>query len=348
MRTLTKRLLAGAAALALAGTLGACATRAGYDEVILYYTAGAGDNKAFSSCIEPGTAGDYPVDDETYSLPTSLRTWNIRHEGGDTDKAIDSGTKPGTDGQPGPHVLTYATADFFINTDCKGGKDSPLVKFWESLGRRYGISKDGESGGFDIGAFRNLMLNTIVPAEEKSLAEGTRFYAADDLDANAHGERAELERRMAPLFQAELRAKLGGDFFCGVGYNRGQTVTWTELVADGTDPDGKPKVKEQPKSGTCPPVRISITDIDYADPGIAAARANVYKSEQDAKAKVVAAQAELDRSRILGQAAQNEAYLRYQEVQAQIAAAEACKANPNCTVIIDGSGHAGVNVGPGK
>lgn len=337
-------ILAGVLAVSVLAGVGACSTRAGYDEVVLYYMSGAGDNKAFGSCIEPGKAGDYPVDDEVYSIPTSLRTWNIRRQGGDTDQAVDSGTKPGADGQPGPHVLTYAAADFFINTDCKDGKNSPVVKFWESLGRRYGIAENGENG-FKVAKFRDLMLNTIVPSEEKALAEGTRWYTADDLDANAHGERGELERRMAPLFGAELRAKLGGDFFCGVGYQRGREVSWTELVPDGVDADGKPKVKEERRSGTCPPVRISITDIDYADPGIAAARAGVYRAEQEAKAKLIAAQSELDRSRILGQAAQNEAYLRYQQIQAQLAAAEACKSAPACTVIIDGTGNASILTG---
>jgi hypothetical protein len=322
---------------------GACSTRAGYDEVVLYYTSGTGDNRAFKECIDPGKAGSYAVDDEVFSIPTSLRTWNIRREGGDTDHPIESGTRPGADGQPGPHVVTYAAADFYINTDCKAGKDSPVVKFWESLGRRYGISEDGDDG-FKADKFKTLLLNTIVPSQEKSLAEGTRFYSADDLDANTHGERGELERRMAPLFAAELRAKLGGDFFCGIGYDRGREVEWTEWVADGTEADGRPKVREEKRKGTCPPVRISITDIDYADAGIAQSRANVYKAEQDAKAKLIGAQAELDQSRILGQAASNESYLRYKQIQAQAAAAEACKANPNCTVIIDGTAGGGVNV----
>ncbi len=345
------RLLRGIATASIAiGTLAAgagCSTRAGYDEVILYYGAGAGDNNAFVQCINPGKAGTYPLDDQVYSIPTSLRTWNIRRQGGDTDKPIESGTRPGVDGQPGPHVVTFASADFYINTDCRAGANSPVVKFWETLGRRYDISADG-GDGFDQKAFVKLLLNTIVPAQEKSLAEGTRFYTADDLDANTHGERGELERRMAPLFAAELRAKLGGDFFCGIGYQRGADVEWTEWVADGTEADGRPKVREEKRKGSCPPVRISITDIDYADVGIAQARANVYKAEQEAKAKLIAAQAELEQARILGQAASNEAYLRYKQIQAQLAAADACKANPNCTVIIDGTGNAGVTVGTAK
>lgn len=337
----------GIGAAAIAGVVllasAACSTRASYDEVVLYYKAGAGDNREFVECINPGKSGDYPIDDQVFSIPTTLRTWNIRREGGDTDKAIESGTRPGADGQPGPKVKTYATAEFFINVDCKAKANSPIVRFWETLGRRYGIAEDGEDG-FKVDKFRELLLNTIVPVEEKVLAAGTRFYTADNLDANTNGERAELERRMAPLFQDELRAKLGGEFFCGVGYNRGAEVEWVELVADGTDPDGRPKVREEKRKGTCPPVRISITDIDYADEGIAAARANVYKAEQEAKAKLIAAQAELQQSQILGQAASNEAYLRYKQIQAQAAAAEACRANANCTVIIDGTAGGGVNV----
>jgi hypothetical protein len=343
MKRLTRGLAAAGMVVGLALATAGCSTRAGYDEVVLYYKAGVGDNRTFQECINPGKAGDYPLDDEVYSIPTSLRTWNIRREGGDTDKAIDTGTKFGPDGQPGPHVITYASADFFINTDCRDSQNSPIVKFWESLGRRYGISDDGENG-FKIDKFRTLLLNTIVPAEEKALAEGTRFYTADELDSNANGQRAEMERRMAPLFAAELRAKLGGDFFCGIGYNRGVAVEWSEWVSDGVDDKGAPKVHEEKRQGSCPPVRISITDVDFADQGIAQARANVYKSEQEAKAKLIAAQAELDQARILGQAASNDAYLKYKAIQAQASAAEACKSNPSCTVIIDGSGRAGVNV----
>jgi len=110
------------AVIALVGTLTACSTRAPADFVILYYKAGAGDNREFQECIEPGHAGSYPVDDEVFPLPVSLRTWNIAVQGGDTDRPITSGSKPapvnGPDGrptgqtQPGPEVLIWATADF--------------------------------------------------------------------------------------------------------------------------------------------------------------------------------------------------------------------------------------------
>lgn len=309
----------GVAGVILAGTA-ACSTRAPVDQIILYYAAGAGDNRTFVECIEPGTAGKFPVDDEIFALPTSLRTWNIRAEGGDTDKPIRSGSKPARDGQPGPEVVVYATAEFYLNTNCEGGSSSPVVQFWEKTGRRpwvdgKGVAVDGEEG-FQLAAWRVMLLNTLVPAEEKAIREETRKYTADELDANLDGVWKKMEDALGATFLAELKAKTGGDYFCGPTFDR-------------TKPD-------------CPPIRISITDINLSDQGIVDARAAVFKAEQEAKARLIAAQAKLEESRILGQAAQNAAYLELKRIEADLEAAKACAANPNCTLII--GGNAGVNV----
>lgn len=337
------RTLAGMVALAATFTLGACSTRAPSDQIVLYYQSGAGEDKKFGECVEPGRAGSYPVDDEVFYLPTSLRTWNIRPEGGDTNVPIRSGTKPvGT--QPGPEVVIYATADFYLNTDCGAKENSPVVRFWENTGRRYGVSVDGEDG-FKEDKWRGMLLNTLVPAEEKALREQTRNWTADELDANLNGAWSQMEKQLGPLFLDQLRAKVGGDYFCGTGFARGTEVEWSEWVADGVDEKGLARFREEKRRGKCPPVRISIVDVNFADENIAKARAAVFAAEQEAKAKLIAAQAELQQSQILGQAAGNEAYLRYKQIEAQTRAAEACKANPNCTVIIDGSGNANVNVG---
>jgi hypothetical protein len=343
VKTRTPRLVAAFLAVAVAASLTACSTRAGADEIYLYYASGAGDDKKFVECIQPGTAGSYPIDDEIFALPTSLRTWNIRPEGGDTNQPIKSGSKP-VGNQPGPEVVIYATADFYLNTDCKAGKDSPVVKFWENTGRRYGVAVDGEEG-FKQDAWRSMLLNTLVPAEEKALREQTRNWTADELDANLNGAWGQMEKQLGPLFLDQLRAKVGGDYFCGAGYARGAEVEWSEWVADGTDEKGLTKFKEEKRKGTCPPVRISIIDVNFADPGIAAARASVFKAEQEAKAKLIAAQAELEQSRILGEAAKNEAYLKLKQIEADLEAAKACAANPNCTLVV---GASGVNVNTGK
>lgn len=342
-----RRALAAVVAVAMLGTLGACSSRAGADEILLYYKAGAGDDKVFKECIEPGKAGSYPVDDEIFSLPTNLRNWNVRPEGGDTNVPIKSGSKP-VDG-PGPEVVVWPTVDFYLNTDCSQGKDSPIVKFWEKTGRRpwldgKGISADGEDG-FNVEAWKAMLYGTLVPSMETAIRAQTRLYTADELDANIGSVWQNMEKQLGSMFLQILREKVGGEYFCGATYERGREVEWSEWEPDGTDDKGLPKVKEVKKRGTCPPVKITITDVNFADENISRARAEVFAAKAKAEAKLIEARAELEKSKILGEAAANEAYLRLKQIEANLAAAEKCAANPNCTLIIGG---ADVNVNTGK
>jgi hypothetical protein len=342
------------AVAALVAGMTACATRAQSDSIILYYASGAGEDKKFVECIEPGTSGKYPVDDEIFALPTSLRTWNIRPDGGDTNVPINSGSKPGQqlgpDGKPtgvtqaGPEVSIWPTADFYLNTDCAGGESSPIVQFWQKTGRRYGISEDGEDG-FKLDRFVNMLKNTLAPAEEAAIRQQTRLYSADDLDANVNDVWTILSRQLGAEFNRQLRDKVGGDYFCGPGFVRGQDVDWIEYVADGVDDNGLPKFKEEKKRGKCPPVRITITDVAFANGDVAKARANVYTAEQNAKAALIDAQSKADVAAKLEKVGNSAAYVELQRIDAQLKAAEDCRANPNCTVIIDGSGGAGLTVG---
>lgn len=364
------------AVAAVLGTLTACSTYAAPDQVILYYSAGTGENREFQECIQPGTSGSYPIDDEIFALPTSLRTWNIRPEGGDSDKPIASGTLPAMvngASQPGPEVVVYATADFYLNSDCGDGKGreddeettgykSPIVKFWEQTGRRDwcgkgGISADGEDG-FNGEAFRCMLLNTLLPAEEKALRQETRKFSADVLNDNIDNVWATMERNLAPTFQRELRAKLGGDFFCGAGYDGGRKVKWTEWeqgkmrnpenggeLLPEVDANGLPVYHEVEKIDTCPPVRITITDVNFRDKGIADSRARVTVAENDAKAKQIEANGQAERAATLEGVGNSPGYIRLQEIEAQREAAEACKASKNCTVIIGAAPSTSLPVG---
>jgi hypothetical protein len=316
----------------VASTTTGCSTRAQSDEIILYYASGAGENKQFVECIKPGEAGSYPMDDEIYSLPTSQRTWNIRTSGGDSKDPITSGSKPSADGQPGPSVSIFATADFYLNVDCADGKSSPIVQFWERTGRRYGISTDGENG-FDQKKWITMLMNTLVPAEEKALREQTMRYLADDLDANIGSVWAKIEAQLGGTFMTELKAKLGGEFFCGTGYAGGRKTTWDEPVLNA---DGSMTTRKA--EGTCPPIRVSISDINFTDAGIADARNKVYKAKSEAEAALIAARAEVDKAALLSKAANDPAYLRLKEIEAQLEAAKACAANPNCTLVIGADG----------
>jgi hypothetical protein len=311
------RLAAAFAAVALILGVAGCSTRPPADEVYLFYKDGSVDKKAFQECVEPNGKGPWQANNKVFALPTSLRTWNIRPAGGDTDQAIKSSSKPGSNGQPGPEVLVYATAEFYLNTHCGADakdKESPVVRFWEQTGRRYKVSEGDAT--FSEEGWRTMLLNTLVPAEEKAIREVTRNYSADELDANLGGVWKRMEQELGTTFLAELKAKTGGDYFCGPGYDRAR-------------PD-------------CPPIRISITDVNFVDQGIAEARARVFKAEQDAKAALIAAQSQVDVANKLSQAGRDAGYIRIKELEAQLEAAKACASNPNCTLIVGAS--AGVNV----
>lgn len=299
------------AGVALVAATTACSTRPNPDEMYLYYLNGSVDTKQFQECVAPNGRGPWQANNDVFALPVSLRTWNIRPkgQGGDSETAIRSGSKPTVAGkttQPGAEVNVYTTTEFFLNTNCDGGKDSPVVKFWEQTGRRYEVSDNG--GEFSPDGWGRMLQNTLVPALEKSIRESTRNYSADDLDANTNGAWKTMEAALGATFQAELKAKTGGDYLCGPGYDR-----------------AKPE---------CPPVRISITGIDFADTGIADARAKVFKAEQDAKAALVAAQSQVDVAKKIGEAGNNPSYLKIKQLETWLAGIQACAANPTCTVFV--------------
>lgn len=360
IRKLTSKKLTVAVVATLGlGALVGCALRVPTDYVVLHYSAGAEDRK-FVNCVEPGTSEDNPGNDDYFALPTSLRTWNISDQGGDTNVPITSGSRPSAvldatgkptgATQPGPEVTVWGSVDFYLNTDCTGGVNSPVVQFWERTGRRswkdgHGVSVDSDGSGFSEDAWKVMLQNTLVVAEQAAVRQQTRLFSADDMDANVNDVLTIMARQLGPNFNVLLREKVGGDYFCGPGYVRGQEVEWTEYVADGVDANGLTKFREERRRGRCPPVKVTITDVRFANGDVAKARADVFAAEQRAKAALVDAQSKADVAAKLHEAGDNPAYVELQRVQAQLAAAEACRANPNCTVIIDGTGGAPVIAG---
>lgn len=310
-KTVPLLLMAVLAGSALAG----CSTRPPADEIYLYYMNGSFDKKDFSSCVEPNTKGDWQANNDVFALPTSLRTWNITpDDGGDTKTPITVGSKPDANGQAGPQMHVWLTTEFYLNTNCDGGKDSPIVQFWEKTGRRYGVSDAGAT--FKEENWVKVLQNTLVPVQNKAIQRVTRDYTADELDTNVGDVWRKIEDATQAEFTEQLRLKVGGDYFCGVTYNR--------------------------SSKECPPVRVSITNIDYADSSVQQKRNEVRAAVEDAKKRLIEAQAKVDEAKLLSQAARDSNYMRLKELEAYLQAAQACASNPNCTLIV-GSG-SGVNV----
>ncbi len=340
--------LAAVGVLALTQT-GCSAERTELNEIKLVYKSGYGDDRKFDRCVAPGEAGDWIADNDVFTLPTDKRTWNIA----DTDDAdqrnpIVSGSLPKRDpetgeSRPGPTVDVWLTTDFYLNWDCgfdhskslrgqRGSADSPVVTYFDRTGRSAEISDN--DGDFDVAKWKAMLSTTLAKVEMDVVQAETRKYDADQLDANLGDVYAQMEASMGAAFQRALTAKMGGEYFCGVEYDGGQPVTWTERSIGA---DGKPV--ETKRTGSCPPVRIDITNIDLHDKDIQAARVQSYVAEQQARAALTKAKSD----KAIADLAKDATVMRLKELENERAIAEACARGTNCT-LIQGVGPAGVTV----
>lgn len=310
------RLLALVGISLLTGVLATgCSTVAEPDRVGLYYMEGPSDGYKFDACIDPGTTGPAEWNNSVVYLPTSLRTWNIAPEGGDTGAAVVVSTQPETNQPSGVQVKVWSTTNFFLNTFCdqNGGVVKP---FWENIGRRYKADTDD--------GWRNMLVQILVPALEKATQDVVRSYTADALVGNVGGVRAEAQDKISTQFTAELKRLAGGDYFCGPGFNRSKSE--------------------------CPEIEMLIRDVDYADPGIQDARnakqkaielaaAKVAEAEGNAKAQVAQAQGEVDAAAKRGTLYENKAWVQLQLAQKQLEAIQACASSDKCTIIVGSNGN---------
>jgi hypothetical protein len=318
-------------ALAL-GTMSACATTAEPDKVGLWYSKGPSDGDHFDHCITPGSVAGVAVNDYMVWVPDNVRTWNITSEpGGDSSVPLKVTAKPEDGQQSGLEVLVWVQTNLKLNTDCgSNDKDpnSPLVNWWENLGRRY--NADTEEG------WLRMIQNTVVPALEKA-KNVMRNYTADQLVLGTVW--AEAEPQFADIFSSELMRLSGGDYFCGPDFSR-------------TDPDGN----LWPNGAPCSSVAVSIKDVDYADPGIQAARNEKQKATEEAAAALIrangeaaakAAEAEGNKAAAaaLRELYNNPAWVALQLAQLQVDTANACREAANCQIIMGDLGNSSVMLG---
>lgn len=374
-RSTVNRTIFRAAAIAIVGVLGlstlsACGgTPAAPDYLVLRYDKRVnGGGISFKECVQPSRKAGATFNDQNYAVPTSLRTWNITPEGqgGDSTQPVQTGTKrvPVLGGkagetQPGADVLVYTRTQFYLNTDCgpvdKDGhsndKNSPIVRFWDNTGRRYAVSGDSETG-FNNDNWVKMLQNTLVTAQMAAIRNASRDYDPDDLDGNVNGVWAKMEARMSDAFSRELQASVGGaDYFCGPQYRRdpstGQPVKVSWTVPDPADP-----AKTIQQEGTCPPVRISITDVVFANSDVAAARAKVTAAQLNSRAADIDADSKVRVANKLKGAGAQGAAVQQQQNQLLIEqentkqVAECAKAGARCVVI--NGGNSNVTVGAGQ
>jgi hypothetical protein len=295
-------LLSIAAAGVLIATSG-CSEIADPDKVGLYYDQGQIDGYKFGHCIDPGSSDDWVANNSVVWLPDNLRTWNIAAEGGDTNVPITVASKPEPNQPSGVQVNVWSQTNLRLNTTCID-KDSVVVKFWETIGRRY--EADKEAG------WRTMLLNTVVPALEKAKRTVVRGYSADSLVAGT--VLAEVQSAVSQEFGKELERLTGGKFFCGPTFIRG--------------------------SADCPPVEVIVKDVDYSDPGIQEARNNKQKALEQAAAQVATAEGQVKAAAAQSELYKNAAWVELEKARLELEKVKACAVNPNCTIVLGTSGSA--------
>lgn len=292
------------AALAL-GTTAACSTTAEPDVIGLYYMAGPIDGNHFDHCWEPGTTTSYTWNNYAVFLPSSLRTWNISADGtGDSSQPIVVNAKPEEDQPSGVQVSLWTQTNFTLNTFC--GEDnidpnSPIVQFWERIGRRYGADT--------VDGWKIMLSNTIVTALETSSRSVAREYTADVLVSGT--VREEAQNKIASLFQQEIKRVVGGEFFCSPTYVPG---------------------------GECGAVQVLLKDVDYTNPAIQQARDEKQAAIERAAAMEAEAQGKLDAATVEQQLYDIPAWVELEKMRLQKEMVEACAANPNCTIVLGADG----------
>lgn len=305
------------AALMVAGiTLSGCSTTTDPDMVGLYYVQGSLDGNQFDHCTLPGQTDDMEWNNEIIYLPASLRSWTISDgESADSKDAIIVSSKPQAEQPSGVQVKVWSQTKFILNTFCDDG-GGVIKEFWEKIGRRYGAN--GDAG------WRKMLLETIVPALQKVTRDVIRTYGADQLVGNVDGVQTKAQGEIATLFAGELNRLAGGPFFCGPTFNR--------------------------SSKDCPAVEFAVLDIEYADPGIQAARNEKQKAIEEAAAKLARAQGEaaallaeakgkVDAARELEKLYKNPAWVKLQLAILDLEAIKSCGANPNCKMVIGADGN---------
>ena len=327
----TRRLCAIALGAALLAGTGACATvPESPDSMGLHYYIGEQEGYKFGKCVQQGTNGDMLINDEIFWLPTNLRTWTIDDmpdpadptgvrriiaPGADSADVTIVSAAPQEDQPSGIQVRLSTKSAFYLNTFCDA-TGGVARDFWETLGRRYEANT--------VKGFIDMLNASLVPVLKAVIKDVVRDYRADALIANKDGVQAEVTRKVGEKLALEINRLSGGNFFCGNGFT--------------------------PVKPDCPAMDFLIIGIEFADPGIQAARNEKAKAVELAAAKlaeangiaaalVAEAKGKKDAANELAGLYNSPGWVKLQQqIEQTKAIVEACKAAKECKLFIGADG----------
>lgn len=312
---MNKKLIAIAVVGALALT--GCSTISDPDEVGLYYMKGPSDGYEFGECVDPGRTGPAEWNNEIIYLPASLRTWTIDDaEGSDTKEEIVVSAAPQENQPSGVQVKVATKTSFYLNTYCDS-KGGVVREFWEKIGRRY--SADTEDG------WRKMLLAELVPTQKTIIKDVMRKFDADSLIANKDAIQNAAAKEISDRLAVEFNRLTGGQFFCGPSFVRTKSE--------------------------CPPLELLVIGLEYADPGIQAARnekqkqlelaaAKVAEAEGIARALVAKANGERDAAAAIAGLYNSPGWVSLQkQIEANKGVIEACRVAKECKLFVGSDGN---------
>jgi regulator of protease activity HflC (stomatin/prohibitin superfamily) len=281
------------------------------DKIGLHYTGGLFQGQHFEGVIAPGTNTKYYGEfDRIYLLPSTQRTYIVSKdpEAGE-QKGADFISAPSSDSVP----FTFEAAVYFkLNP-----KPEVLRHFFEQICLHDNCYDLAPGGGWD-----KMLAQYFRPQIENALRIEVERYDRDHLYRDPDTLQ-DIQKAIGPVLTERINAVLGGPFFCGPDATAASCPTFAFVLKNPTPPDNVVK--------------------SYSEN--AASAQDILTSQNQAKARVAAAQGEADAQRARASAPSLTAdqidYIRAQAMQA-------CASNANCTLVITDGGAAGTNINVGE
>ena len=276
------------------------------DKIMLHYTGGPLDGTHFVEVVQPGTGTKmYGLLEKTYYLPSTQRNYII-------DKDPNTGDKGGVDyvnGVSSDNVtFQFEVAVYFkLNTDPK-----TIRSFFEQICLHDDCTDLSNGGGWD-----KMLAQYFRPQIENSVRLEAGNYTREQLYRDPDTLKA-MQKDVEGILKDRVNTNLGGAYFCGPDSTATSCTDFTVIIKNPTPPQ-------------------NVADA-YNE--TAAAAQKVITAQNDAAAKVAAAQGEKDAQDKRAQSAPlSQAQIDYVLAQATLA----CAQNSNCTLVVTPSG-TGVNI----
>lgn len=285
------------------------------NKVGLHFNGGPLEGDSFERIIQPGSGAQFlGPRDRLVLLPIDQRSYvtcSADNVDGDTCDGPDivAATKGGAE------MRFRIGVSFKLNTG-----DKVLRTFYETICRKF--SCDSGDGWDEM-----LQVQFRGPIEQ-AIQQSVRNYTVDQLFAGVDpdGDSTSILEDVQAVIATDLKENInnfvGGDYFCGPGFDR-----------------SKPEV--------CPDFQFQITDAVPTEQGVRdafnqnlASAQKVITAENNADAEVAEAEGKRRAQEALAGLYTDPAYIAYLEALAL----QKCAENNNCTLIV--GDNAGVNVTP--